>query len=129
MLRHWVIFGAMACTTNGAFAENWVTVDPNPNRTISVDLDTIVTDGAYRKVWVRSDFRNGILNVRGGEGVGRTMIRYTIRCSDHEFSTGQMVVYDHNYRLKDSVEGLPDKFEEPVPGSFAEKMIIAHCRK
>ncbi|WP_250477626.1 surface-adhesin E family protein [Caballeronia sp. INML1] len=127
MLKNLVAFTALACATGSAFAENWVTVDPTPNRTISVDLDTIASDGVYRKVWVRSDWPNGVPNVRGGERVGRTVIRYTLRCSDHEFSSGQMAVYDHSFRLIDTVEGAPNKFEEPVPGSFAEKMINAHC--
>ena len=127
MLKRWLIVGALACATGNAFAEHWVNVDTNPNAPISVDLDTIVTNGVYRKVWVRNDYPNGMPNVRGGEDIGRIMTRYTVRCSDHEFSSGQMIVYDRNLNIRDSVEGAADKFNEPVPGSFAEKMINAHC--
>ncbi|WP_250481814.1 surface-adhesin E family protein [Caballeronia sp. NCTM5] len=129
MLRNWLIFGALTCAAGSALAENWAIVDPNPNEPRSVDLDTMVTSGAYRKLWVRIDYPNGSQDWQGGQRVGRVMVRYTVRCSDHEFSSGQMLVYDRSLKLTDSVEGTPDKFAEPPPGSFAEKMVNANCAR
>jgi hypothetical protein len=127
MLRKWVVCGALACAASSASAANWVVLDRQPDITKSVDLSTVVVNGIYRKVWVRSDYTNG-LKMPGGQNIGQIFLRYTLRCSDREYASGQLIAYDRGGQMVHSEDGDPNKFEEAVPGSFGEAMLISQCK-
>jgi len=120
-------FSMLASTNAYAQKSRWYAIDDGPEYRTYVDTASMVRESpTLVKLWVKSEYARPHANT-SGKKVKRWMSHYQVDCKKRQLREGEGAEYDARGEVIDSYEHASAAFEDPMPETIAEAIVVAVC--
>jgi hypothetical protein len=111
-------------STSPALAAAWKPLAKNAAAVMSADMESIVKEGAIRKVWARYDYFAPLREQDGANTVNITTL-HVVDCKHQKVGTEREI---HRNLQVINREAAPLPLTKSTPGSFNDVLIKAVCQ-